>query len=83
MKTRAGWYMAGTCCLALLILVSGVLAITDTTSVSIDPVVYLNFNEGSGIYALDASGRWKHRHDIWRYPYRKRGLWTGALIQRD
>jgi Concanavalin A-like lectin/glucanases superfamily len=56
MGTRAGWYMAGTCCLALLILVSGVLAITDITSVSIDPLVYLNFNEGSGIYALDASG---------------------------
>jgi len=41
--------------LILMILISGVHAAVTQDS-SQDPVVYLNFNEGSGIYALDSSG---------------------------
>ncbi|MEN6442287.1 MAG: LamG domain-containing protein [Methanoregula sp.] len=56
MDTHAGWYITLRGCFALLILVTGVFAGPVTTAGSADPVMYLNFNEGSGIYALDASG---------------------------
>lgn len=43
-------------CVILLLLSPAGFALTDTGSSLIEPVVYLNFNEGSGATALDASG---------------------------
>jgi hypothetical protein len=43
-------------CLAVICLISGVHAYSDTTFAEPKPAVYLNFDEGSGIYVFDASG---------------------------
>lgn len=43
-------------CLLLLCVTSGAHAQTASTQSNPEPAFYLNFNEGSGIYALDASG---------------------------
>lgn len=44
------------CCLLLVSLAACALAAADTVAVAPEPVVYLNMNEGSGLYALDFSG---------------------------
>lgn len=43
-------------CLVLLCFVSGAYAYTDNTYLVPEPGLYFNFNEGSGIYAIDTSG---------------------------
>jgi hypothetical protein len=43
-------------CLVLLCITSGAHAQTDNSQSIPEPALYFNFNEGSGIYALDASG---------------------------
>ncbi len=43
-------------CLLVLFLVSGVYASASALNAPLEPGVYLNFNEGSGTIALDASG---------------------------
>ncbi len=43
-------------CLVLLCLISGACAFSDDSYSVPEPVVYFNFNEGSGSYVLDASG---------------------------
>jgi hypothetical protein len=43
-------------CLVLLCITSGAHAQTDISQTITEPGVYFNFNEGSGNYALDASG---------------------------
>ena len=43
-------------CLLVLFLVSGVQASASTLNAPLEPGVYLNFNEGSGTIAMDASG---------------------------
>ncbi len=43
-------------CLVLLCISSGAQAQTDNSESIHDPVLYFNFNEGSGNYALDVSG---------------------------
>lgn len=43
-------------CLLALFIIGSVLAVTDTTASQAEPAVYLNFNEGSGVYAVDTSG---------------------------
>jgi hypothetical protein len=43
-------------CLFFLLLICGVYAYTDEQAVIPEPAVYLNFNEGSGNYAIDGSG---------------------------
>ena len=56
----------GTVIVLLLICISARCVRYGTTPVSSGPVVYLNFDEGSGNLALDASGRWKRD-----YPWRR------------
>jgi hypothetical protein len=43
-------------CLILLCIISGACAYSDNSYSVPEPVLYFNFNEGSGNYALDASG---------------------------
>ncbi len=43
-------------CLALLFLIGGTCASAENIYTSPDPSLYFNFNEGGGIYAIDASG---------------------------
>jgi len=43
-------------CLILLCIIGGACAYSDNTYSVPDPVLYFNFNEGSGNYTLDASG---------------------------
>jgi hypothetical protein len=43
-------------CLAVIYFITGVYAYSDNPHTEPGPAVYFNFNEGSGIYAFDASG---------------------------
>lgn len=43
-------------CLFFLLLICGVHAYTDGQAIIPEPAVYLNFNEGSGNYAIDGAG---------------------------
>jgi hypothetical protein len=43
-------------CLILLCIINGACAYSDTSNSVPEPGVYFNFNEGSGVYALDAAG---------------------------
>lgn len=54
MHVLTGWKLCAGICLVLLIATAG--AASDGSTGSSGPVVYLNFNEGSGSNALDASG---------------------------
>jgi hypothetical protein len=50
---RIPWVVLG---IVLLFIIGSAPVIAETPAPSGGPAVYLNFNEGSGIYALDASG---------------------------
>jgi len=60
MQTCAGrklcWGIIGGLVVALLLCIAGAGAASGTVPASDSPAVYLNFNEGSGTLALDASG---------------------------
>ena len=68
MHTCAGrkhyWMILGGLVVALLLCISGAGAASGTAPASDSPAVYLNFNEGSGTLALDASGHGKDRKSV-------------------
>ena len=53
---RGGLKKYTLCCLVLLCIICGACAYSDNSYSVPEPVLYFNFNEGSGNYALDVSG---------------------------
>jgi len=56
MQKMCGWMVCSVLVLGLLLCVGAGSALSDPATISTEPAVYLNFNEGGSVYASDASG---------------------------